>query len=397
MRPIIKALCVTLLLLNGSIILHAQEIQAEDYKTYQKIYNLVLDGAWSEAEEAFEIFIQEAPKSSWRDDAEFWHCYTLEKQNRLPEAAACYEKFLKQNKGSKWYNNAQTNLVKIASQLPQKERSKYGGLLQSLKQDANEEIALTALYALQNTDDERVRDQALNLLKQAENANVRAGALQILFRFDYTDEIIQTLKKVAWEDPVFHVRSNAMTVLIQKTYQNPSDSITAFETITQIAKEEPSPRIRTEALYHLVRQNATNATALVTDMVFNDKDMQRSALTAIPRLPSKNALDLLIKVTQTHPDVQMQKEACKHLAQIDLQKGLVFAQNIAQTHNDQDMHLFVIDILTRLPDGKGIPQLIEIAQSHAMKQVRQRAIQNLGYHNKDPQARQALLDLTEIK
>lgn len=397
MRQIFKTLCVTLLLLNGSDILHAQKKQTEDYKDYQKAYNLILDEQWVPAEEALNTFSQKFPKSDWKDDADFWHCYTLEKQNQLTEAAACYEKFIQKNENSKWYHNAQTNLLKIASQLPPKNKAKYDTLLQSLQQDNNEEIALTALYALQSTKDERVRDQALNLLKRAESANVRAGALQILFRFDYTTEVIQTLQKIAWEDPVFHVRSNAMTVLIQKAYQNPSDSITAFETITQIAKEEPSPRIRTEALHHLVRQNAANATALVTDLVFNDKDMQRSALTAIPRLPSKNALDLLIKVTQTHPDVQMQKEACKHLAQMDLQKGLVFAQNIAQTHDDVDMHLFVIDILTRLPGGKGIPQLIEIAKSHTMQNVRQRAIQNLGYHNRDPRVRQALLDLTNTK
>ena len=397
MRQIIKILCVALILFNGSNILQAQEKQTEDYKEYQKAYNLVLDEQWVPAEKSITKFVQTFPKSDWKDDAEFWHCYTLEKQNRLSEAAACYEKFLKKNKGSKWYHNARTSLIKTVNQLPQPERTEYANRLQPLLQDDNEEIALTALYALQNTKDERVKARCLSLLKRAKSPSIRTRVMQILFQFDFDNEIIETFKKAVWEDPNYHVRSYAMTALLQKTRDNPNKFADAVKTINQILEEDPSPQIRSEALKTLIRHNATDAAPLLAKKAFHDKEIQQEALAAIPRLPEKERTDLLIKIIQTHTDLRMQREACIQLGRLHPQKALPLAKELAQKHNDIEMNMWVISILNQLPNGEGIPELIQIAQTHSLLNVRQRAIQILGYHTEDPRAHQALLDLADTK
>ncbi len=195
--------------------LNAAKKQDDGYKVYQQAYNLILDEQWNEASNAFKDMLQRYPKSAWVDDAKFWQCYTLKKQDQPEKAVACYENFIHVNSRSKWINDARANLVKLARQLSSTGNPKYDEILQSMKQSTNEEIALTALYALQHTRDEHVLDAALTLLDRTDNEGVRLQVLQILLLFD-SPQVSKIIKDIVINAPSPRMRSRAIFLLIQK-------------------------------------------------------------------------------------------------------------------------------------------------------------------------------------
>lgn len=359
--------------------LHAGDVKKTvDYQAYQAAYNRVLDGQWEEAGKGFEEFINTFPKSGWIDDAKFWQCYVLEKQDQLKKSAACYEVFIRKYKRSRWINDARANLIKLARRLSQNGDTKYEALIKSLQESTNEEIALMALYSLRDLSDPNVIDAALNLLDRSENTHIRTQILNILASADYTPKVAEVIKRIANQDSIKRLRVEAIYILVRK------DPKTAEKILSeQIFQYD-----------HSILEQSHGAESEETRAQKKSQEVRSHVqlLSGIAHLPDDLSIPLLTKVIQTHPDFTIRVKAHRILAPKEPQQALSLLKEIAD--NDHDIHhqMIIIDSLIRLPEDKGIPKIIELAQTHPNVAVRKIAIQALG-SSKDPRARAALLDL----
>ena len=88
------------------------EDNGPDAVAYKKAYKLVLDEKWKDAIQEFSSFLNKYPRSSWKDDAGFWLCYSKEKAGyNLEEVFKSYQDFAKNNRRSKWADDARSNMI----------------------------------------------------------------------------------------------------------------------------------------------------------------------------------------------------------------------------------------------------------------------------------------------
>jgi TolA-binding protein len=129
--------------------------QEKDAVAYKAAYNLILDSKWEEARKAMEDLARNFPKSGWVDDARYWSCYALEKLNRAQEEVfRHYQEFIKIYPASQWVNEAQVNMIRIGEALARAGKPEYEAIIQGMRAGQEEDVKLTALYALQNIGDE---------------------------------------------------------------------------------------------------------------------------------------------------------------------------------------------------------------------------------------------------
>ena len=94
------------------------ESQDKDAVAYKQAYALVLEEKWAPAKTAMDDLIRQFPKSAWVDDARFWSCYAMEKTGQAPETVfKCYQKFVGENPGSEWADDAKSNMIRLAQGL----------------------------------------------------------------------------------------------------------------------------------------------------------------------------------------------------------------------------------------------------------------------------------------
>lgn len=123
-------------------------------KSYQRAYDFVLDKKWVEAQKELDNFISKYRNSSYVDAARYWRCYTQEKSGSSHEEAfKKYQEFVKSYPHSRWADDARTNMIRIGSELARQGKSEYATIAQSLQQGDDDDVKLTALYALRSNAD----------------------------------------------------------------------------------------------------------------------------------------------------------------------------------------------------------------------------------------------------
>ena len=136
---------------------------------YKQAYSLVLEEKWAAAKTAMDELVRQFPKSAWVDDARFWSCYAMEKTGQSQETVfKCYQKFVDEHPESEWADDAKSNMIRLAQGLAKAGKPEYQTIIESYEDAAEDDIKLTALYALQNIGDEEALKTILGLYDKAE-------------------------------------------------------------------------------------------------------------------------------------------------------------------------------------------------------------------------------------
>ena len=131
---------------------HRLYLQAKKYSFEQK---------WLPAAELFSQLVKEYPKSPYREEADFWIGYCLEKAGETLRAYEAFEKMQTLYSGGAWQDDAMTHQIILAEKLAQKPGDRYYAALQRALDAPEEEIRLAAATALARLGDQR----ALPVLK----------------------------------------------------------------------------------------------------------------------------------------------------------------------------------------------------------------------------------------
>lgn len=336
---------------------------------YRVGHSLLLKEEWDRAIAAFDS-VQRVGGTGFADDAMFWKCHALERQDRKREAFDCYRTLLsKFGGGSKWADDAKQNLVFLAGELQLGDTPEFSAFVDSVARSLDDEIALMALHALTSSRDERGLDAAAALLKKTDDHRIRQRLTQLMGEYG-SPKAFRLLKEVVAADYGVRVRIGAlhsMTRLSQKDAELEAEVANYLESVT--FQDYP----------WRLQENAIRARVTIGAHRLGPGDRD-------PKVA-----DFLERVARTHESRRARSTATRHLAQRwpDRAIGLLDDMTVSA---DQDVQRQIVRLLAGLADGSGLDRLIEIAESHPSVTVRKDAIQAL-QRSEDPKARDALFRL----
>jgi len=312
----------------------AQAQQASQYKTqkaaqesYQKAYNYILDSKWSSAKKAFTDYVDKFRKGDMIDAASYWLCYSRGKLETTREAAfECYQDFIKKYPGSKWVNDARSEMVSLASQLAREGKPEYQASLQKLDEADDEDVKLAALYALAGMGSDKALSTVSTLYDKTQSDKIRSKIVYVLGSFE-TAESRKKLTDIALNDKNTRVRRDAVYALAN------NDSPEVLVTLKSILKLKTDGEVREAALYSLANLG-------------NDKE----------------ALVLLSEIARTDPDKKMAKVATYSLGNIDNSTAVVVElRRIIKEAKIPEVQEAAIHVLGNSDDPESIIVIKEIA------------------------------------
>jgi len=265
-------------------------------EAYQVAYSLILEEKWKEARQALEEFLRQYAKTRYTDDARFWLCYAMEKLS-LPdeEVFEAYQLFIQEFPRSKWEDDAKGNLISIGRRLVgsgRKEKAQYGPILEDLQQDADLEVAMEALYGLRRKGDKSSLQTVIRLYDPESDARLRKRIVHTLSHFD-DPEALDKLAQIAHEDPDPGVRESAIEAIGRNSQEG-------YRVLVKIIKSEKDASIRRKAVQSLRRMENKEVVTLLLDIARNDPHVKvrTAAVAVLSRLDTPEAQEALIKLLE---------------------------------------------------------------------------------------------------
>ena len=123
-----------------------------------------------------EELIVQYPRSAWVDDARFGPVTTYEKLGQsLEKAFQCYQDFIRAYPDSEWVKDAKADMVRLSHTLAKAGKPEYETIIKSFQSGGeDEDIRMTALYALQNIGDEEALKTIISLYDKADSRSSKA-------------------------------------------------------------------------------------------------------------------------------------------------------------------------------------------------------------------------------
>ena len=324
---------------------------------YRQIYELVLQERWPEAHVMLSRFLQEHPDSRWADDAAFWRCYTLQKLGKpLEEVFSCYEKFVATYTDSRWRDDAKAAMIRIGEQLVRQGKKGYEEKVAALKSSDDEEVMLTALYALGQRGEAKAAEAAIRLFRRTNDTKKRLKILAVLGQFIQKQKLVPFLEEVAKSDRSEPVRIRAVDLLSRIR------SADATDALLRLARQAVSPKVRYGAVFGLRRRK------------------ERTVLDALER----TALE------DTSADVA--SAAAEVLADFRDPALLPRLVRIAKEGKHLQARVRAIAGMGRIRDGKAVDALIALATGARDRVIRRAALQAL-QENRSPKILKAVRDI----
>jgi hypothetical protein len=109
-----------------------------------------------------------------------------------------------------------------------------------------------------------------------------------------------------------------------------TDTPMAIDTLIRLAKDDPSPSVRGQALFWVAQRAGAKAEAAITDAIANDPvtSVKERAVFGLSQLPNGEGVPLLIHVAESNTNPAVRKRAMFWLGQSKDPRALVFFQQI---------------------------------------------------------------------
>lgn len=360
--PAACTIALLLLVLTGG--LSPVDGQDDGSEAYQKAYSLVLDSQWEKAGEALDRFLEAYQESPWRDDALFWQCHVREKQDDpLEHVFDCYQAFIADHPRSQWSDDAQANIIRIGRRLVESGHDEYRPIIKSLQQSDNEDIALTALYALRESGGENVLPTIINLYDSTRSERFREKYTYVLSGFD-SPKVIPALAEIARNDPSVSVRRRAVHALGQQEHPE------AQGIIKELARSAEHPEVRGQILMALSNASAREMLPELTEWAKSGrKPVARSAFEVMTRL--KGVEHTLEEIARNGQLPQVRVQAARLLANRAGTEALPLLADLLRQETDGRLQRFLIPYIAQIGTPEAFKLLREVygATDHRQLQI----------------------------
>ena len=343
-------------------------------KAYEKAYNLVLSKKWTEAQKEFDDFIGKYRKSSYIDGANYWKCYVREKLGDPSESVfKAYQSFVKSYPRSRWADDAKTNMVRIGSELVRQGKSEYAPTVESMQEGDDEDVKLTALYALRGNADEKSLPVIMNLYDQSKSEKLRGRIVYVLGSFD-SPSVVPKLAEIAMKDPSMSVRKNAVYAL------GNTNKSEAGNALKKIVKSQADPEIRTTAIYSLANLGAEGLIPYLADVAKTESDdkLARTATYAIANVNSEESSKALESILKNAKSKEVRKAALHSLGNRGDATAVATLKDIALNEPDSDMKRTAAYALGNIHSAASLDALKAVLASSADTRSKEAALQAIG-------------------
>jgi HEAT repeat protein len=418
----ILLIVITIIIFTTPIL--AFDINDDDAnKLYQEAYNLVLDNKWSAAIEKFKILLDKYGNSSWEDDARFWMCYSMEKQNNnLEKSFECYEDFIASHDDSKWRDDAIQNLARLARELEKQGKDEYTLRVKTIEDDVSDELTLAAIRALSSRGDQKSFESLVKIYDSNKNERIRKKMVYIIGSFN-NNESNDKLKDIAVNDKDEDIRgealfwladdnstkdvaeflqSRAMNDKSQKVQKKAIFSLGEMDEnfgipyLYKVAKDHKDEDMRADAVFW-IGDNAKSKESIkqLSDFASNDasEKVRKKAIFALSETEMEEGVDALILISKKNKDPELRAYALFWLSQKEVtEKKITAIKDAVFNDPDQKVQEKAVFALHELDKNRGLEELINIARNHKSTQIRKKAIFWLGESN-DQRAIDALEEI----
>ena len=369
-----RRLFIAGLVLVAWAMLPRPDVRAQDAsEAYQQAYDLVLAEEWTEAEDALRTFGEQHGESAWADDAQYWQCYVTERQNRTSETAfACYQGFVEAHAGSRWADDAKSELVRIGQRLVQAGQPEYGAMIRPYQENANEEVALAALFALQNIGDERALATITDLYDRTENDRIREKIVHSLSQFD-APEATDKLFEIARSDASRDVRRSAIHALGNR------DNVQAASALIQIAQGDGDVDIRRNAIHVLGNMDGDFVAKILGEIAKRDTDQEigSAASFALGNVDDATATEELASILRESKLADVRKAALHALSNRDDEGALEVLRDVALGDGPSELRTAAVFALGNRDESKAAETLRAVFESSEDPSVRGAALSAL--------------------
>jgi HEAT repeat protein len=250
-----------------------------------------------------------------------------------------------------------------------------------INKDEYLEVQREALEALVRIENEKALDMLIQIVQAHTNPRIRYEAIDELRRFASPKTINCLESVINKQDEVYKIRREALETLTRIENDSASD------VLIRIAKTHIDPRIREEAIDKLRDIDELRLTALakviqcLEGIINNQKELekiQRTALDKLAEYETKEALNMVIRIAQTHANPRIRIEAIDELNDktpsevIDCLNGIVNKQDELYKVQRE-----ALEALARFEDDKALDMLIQIVKTHSSPRIRREAINQL--------------------
>lgn len=344
-------------------------------KAYQKAYNLVLDKKWTDAQKELDGFVNKYPNSSFTIAARYWKCYSSEKLgDPAEEVFKKYQKFLDKYSDSKWADDARTSMIRVGSELAKQGKTEYSAIVQSMQQGDDEDVKLTALYALQNSPGENTLPIIMDLYDKSKSEKLRGKIVYVLGSFD-SPLVVPKLADIAVKDPNMMVRKNAVYAL------GNTKKSEAAAALKQIVKSQTDADIRTTALYSLANLDDADLIPFLVEIARSDgnEKLAKTATYSIANINDVEATKALQTILKQATYKEARKAALNALGNRPDADAVAILKEVAMgKDNDSDMRRTATYALGNIHTSSSLEALKSIVASDAESRIKEAAIQALG-------------------
>ncbi len=203
--------------------------------------------------------------------------------------------------------------------------------------------------------------------------------------------------------------------------------------LREIAVTHANESVRLQAIESLSEAKAKGeALDAISELIWKGKDpaTEKRAVETLAEMEGADVVDRLVKVVDEHPEREVRREAVERLGNVEhnaraqaqlarlarsssdesIAKAaleayansarpadvIALAKSVLNSSKSEEMLKAGLDALENIDSNAGIPAMIEIAQTHPNRELRRRAIGQLG-DSDDPRAHAAMAKLLEEK
>ena len=376
-KTMVFVFCTTLLVDR----VHAQstpsheELRETANHAYAVAYELVLDEQWDAAQKALKSFLEDhrhAFGAPWWDDAEYWLCFVNEKKGGdLEDVFECYNSFMQKNNNSRWADDAKASTIRIARLLVKEGKPEYGAVVESMQKSDNEEVALTALYALQNIGDEKALETIVSLYERSESERLKERIVYILGNFD-TPEVDNMLADIASSDASTKIRKNAAHALGNRGGR------AANEALMQVIEKNGDIEVQKAAVYALGNSGGTGNITYLRQVALttNKRELGQAATYAIRNAGGIEASRALRTILEEGKLTEVRKAALNALGHSGDASAIDVLVNVALEDPSEELQKAAVYALSNT--RKAHNELMEIFESTDSGEVRRASLYALG-------------------
>lgn len=347
--------------------LSAEIVMAQSAATYRRAEKLILDEQWRDAHDAMVKFIEQYPKSSYVDDAEYWKCYAQEKLAEkavpvLEEAFQAYEIFVNKYPDSKWIDDAQSNMIRLGLYLADLGNENYVLKVQQLQKAQNDEIALAALYALRNADEKTVLPPLIELYTRTENTKIRQAILNMLIKYK-SEEATKYFLEIARVEQNTELLSLALSSISRR------EPGKYFDVLEEIFWKEDSLKVLKNYISTLARADSAKRDPLFVKIITSHKNPDVRVYT-FSAISSKNIrknpafIPAIEAILFGDFEENTQDLALSRLLGMDEQASILLVIKVAKTHKNMDFRKDTINFLGKSKDPRAVKALLEIIKGY---------------------------------